>query len=374
MGEYFTDRAGEIRRIVASLKEPQAKLLVYGPRRMGKSSVLEASISRLQKRRIPALIADLSATTTVSDMATRILQAAAWQLRPTWENIVAELVKQLRVNVTVVAAAGSGHPTLTLDVSGRSAPLEDQRLTLGAALDAIDRLAAAKKRTVGIVLDEFQEIHRVGGEEAEWHLRGVIQRHKHVSYVMAGSRTSLILGMTEKNRAFFKLFELLPFGPIDEKHMERWIDSRMETHGLDPAGCGLRIIELARPRTRDIVQLARTAFEQGSAPGRLDARVIERAFERIVDIEGDLFLAEWERRTALQQNVLRAIAAGESKLFSEVVRDRYGLKGTSYVAAALETLLERDLVVKRDSRYTFDSPFMQRWVVRHALPDVGILK
>lgn len=374
MGEYFTDRAGEIRRIVASLKEPQAKLLVYGPRRMGKSSVLEASISRLQKRRIPALMADLSATTTVSDMATRILQAAAWQLRPTWENIVAELVKQLRVNVTVVAAAGSGHPTLTLDVSGRSAPLEDQRLTLGAALDAIDRLAAAKKRTVGIVLDEFQEIHRFGGEEAEWHLRGVIQRHKHVSYVMAGSRTSLILGMTEKNRAFFKLFELLPFGPIDEKHMERWIDSRMETHGLDPAGCGLRIIESARPRTRDIVQLARTAFEQGSAPGRLDARVIERAFERIVDIEGDLFLAEWERRTALQQNVLRAIAAGESKLFSEVVRDRYGLKGTSYVAAALETLLERDLVVKHDSRYTFDSPFMQRWVVRHALPDVGILK
>lgn len=224
------------------------------------------------------------------------------------------------------------------------------------------------------MLDEFQEIHRFGGEEAEWHLRGVIQRHKHVSYVMAGSRTSLILGMTEKNRAFFKLFELLPFGPIDEKHMERWIDSRMETHGLDPAGCGLRIIESARPRTRDIVQLARTAFEQGSAPGRLDARVIERAFERIVDIEGDLFLAEWERRTALQQNVLRAIAAGESKLFSEVVRDRYGLKGTSYVAAALETLLERDLVVKHDSRYTFDSPFMQRWVVRHALPDVGILK
>ena len=374
VGRYFTDRAAELKRIVAAMSEPQAKLLVYGPRRMGKSSALESAVARVRRKKRPAVLADLSATSTLADMASRILQAATRQLRPTWENVAAELVKHLRVGVKVVIDPATGRPTLVLDVASRGAPLEEQRLTLEGALDAIDRVAAARKRTVAVVLDEFQEIHRFGGEAAEWHLRGVIQRHKHVSYVLAGSKESLILGMTEKNRAFFKLFELLPFGPIDEDHMMRWIDSRLESHGVRPGRAGRRIVELARPRTRDIVQLARGSYQVGARKGRLGESDVERAFDLVVDAEEDLLRAEWERRTTLQQNVLRAIAAGEARLYSESARLRYGLRGSAYVASSLEALIEADLVVKLgEGEYEFDSPFMRRWVERTALRDVGIL-
>ncbi len=374
IGPYFTDRAAELKRIAAALSEPQAKLLVFGPRRMGKSSTLESAIRRLRRKSQPAILADLSATTTLADMATRILQSATRQLRATWKNVVGELVSQLRIGVSVGVDPGSGHQTLRLDVSRRSAPLDEQRLSLAEALDAIDRLASAKGRSIGVALDEFQEIHRFGGEEAEWHLRGVIQRHKHVSYVLAGSKESLIQAMIAENRAFYKLFELLPFGPIDEDHLARWIESRLETHGVRPNDLGGRIVALARPRTRDIVQLASAAFSVGAAAGELTEGDLERALDQVVDVEDDLLRSEWERRTALQQNVLRAIAAGEAKLFSEAVRERYGLRGTSYVASALEALIDVDLVVKREEGvYEFDSPFMRRWVVRQALPDVGIL-
>jgi hypothetical protein len=341
---------------------------------MGKSSALETAVQRARRKRQPAVMADMSATTVLADMATRILQAAARQLRPTWENVVGDLVNHLRVGVRVVYEAGSGNPTLILDVARRNAPLEEQRVTLAETLDAIDRLAEARKKTIAVVLDEFQEIHRFGGADAEWHLRGVIQKHKHVSYVLAGSKESLMLAMTEKNRAFFKLFELLPFGPIDEDHMARWIESRMETRGVDAGGMGKRIVELARPRTRDIVQLARAAFQVGAAAGKLVEGDAARALDLVVDVEGDLLRGEWDRRTALQQNVLRAIAAGEKKLYSEAARERYGLRGSSYVASALEALIDADLVVKRgEGLYGFDSPFMERWVERRALGDVGIL-
>ncbi len=374
VGEYFTDRAAELKRITAALSEPQAKLLLFGPRRMGKSSTLESAIRRLRRKSQPAILADLSATTTLADMATRILQGATRQLRTTWKNVVGELVSQLRIGVTVGVDPGSGHQTLRLDVSRRNAPLEEQRFSLAEALDAIERLAEAKGRTIGVALDEFQEIHRFGGEEAEWHLRGVIQRHKHVSYVLAGSKESLIQAMIAKNRAFYKLFELLPFGPIDEDHLARWIESRLETHGVRPNGLGGQIVALARPRTRDIVQLARAAFTVAAARGELTEGDLERALDQVVDVEDDLLRSEWERRTALQQNVLRAIAAGVSKLFSESARERYGLRGSSYVASALEAMIEADLVVKREEGvYEFDSPFMRRWVVRQALPDVGIM-
>lgn len=371
VGQFFTDRADEIRRIRAALTEPQAKLLVFGPRRMGKSSAIASAIEGPSGP--PVVLADLSSATTVTDVATRILQAATRQLRPFWENVVADLVRHLSISVTVVHDPAGGAPTLTLDVSRRELPLEDQRVTLGEALDAIERLALEKGKAIGIVLDEFQEIHRFGGEQAEWHLRGVIQAHRHVSYVMAGSRESLVLAMTRKNRAFYKMFELLRFGAIDEDHMRRWIESRMETHGVHASGLGRRIVQLARPRTQDIVQLARAAFSLGAPAGLLREPDIERALDQIVDEEHDLLRAEWDRLTGLQQNVLRAIAAGEQKLFSQAVRRRFGLKGTSYVATSLTALIERDLVVKNgEGVYAFDSPFMRRWVARHALPDLGI--
>ena len=360
---------------MAALSEPQTKLLIYGPRRMGKSSTIESAVLRLREMKRPAVVADLSTASTVADMASRILQAAAGQLRRTWENAVGDLVNHLRFGVSVVPDPNTGLPTLVLDLGRRNAPLRDQRVTLAAALDAIDRLAAEKDKPIGVVLDEFQEIHRFGGEEAEWHLRGVIQGHKHVSYVLAGSRESLIHQMTQKNRAFFKLFELLPFGPMDEDHVATWIESRLESHCVRPRGAGRRIVELARPRTRDIVQLARAGFRIGSWTGELTERDVELALDQVVDEEDDLLRADWDRRTALQQNVLRAIAAREEKLFSQAARERYGLRGTSYVAAALEALMNADVVVKRgESDYEFDSPFMRRWVSRHALPDVGILE
>ncbi len=374
IGRYFTDRASELRRITSALAEPQAKLLVYGPRRMGKTSAIESAARRVRRKGQPVVVADLSAATALADVASRILQAATRQLSASWKGVVADLVRHLRIRVSVLPDPATGQPTVVLDVAHRAAPLEEQQVTLAEALDAIDRLGREKRKTIGIVLDEFQEIHRFGGEDAEWHLRGVIQGQKHLSYVLAGSKSSLIQAMTQKNRAFYKLFELLRFGPIDEEHLARWIDSRLESHGVRPDGAGRRIVELARPRTRDIVQLARTAFQIGAPRGRLREVDVERALDRVVDEEDELIRSEWDRRTALQQNVLRAVAAREDKLFSEKTRERYGLRGSAYVASALEALIDADLVVKLgESDYEFDSPFMRRWVVRHALPDVGIL-
>jgi AAA+ ATPase superfamily predicted ATPase len=375
VGPYFTDRAAEVKRVAETLGERQAKLLVFGPRRMGKSSAIEAAVRRLRRNGQPVVVADLSTATALADVASRILQAAAGQLPASWKDVVGDLVKHLRVRVTVVPDPATGHATLVLDVGRRKAALEEQRLTLAEALDALDRLAAEKQSTIGVVLDEFQEIHRFGGEDAEWHLRGVMQGHQNVSYVLAGSKTSLIEAMVQKNRAFYKLFELLPFGPMDERHLARWIDSRMESHGVRPNGVGARIVELGRPRTRDIIQLARAVFQIGLPAGGVSPRDVERAFDRVVDEENEMLRAEWERRTALQQNVLRAIAAREGRLFSESARDRFGLRGSAYVASGLAALIDADLVVKREEgTYEFDSPFMRRWVARRALPDVGVLE
>ena len=170
-GAYFTDRAGELRRIMDVLRKPQGKLLVTGPRRMGKTSTLARAVERLSRDGDAALLADLSTATTTVDLANRVLAAATASLGRRWKDVVAELVGRIQLEVTLNPnRTGGALPSLSLRY--RTAPIEEQNATLGQVLDAIDDLAGKRGVTVGVVLDEFQEIARVdGGEAAEWHLR-----------------------------------------------------------------------------------------------------------------------------------------------------------------------------------------------------------
>ena len=67
-GEYFTNRTAEIKRMVNALTEPGCKLLVYGPRRMGKTSTILQAISRINEGGQHAFLADLSTASTAVDM------------------------------------------------------------------------------------------------------------------------------------------------------------------------------------------------------------------------------------------------------------------------------------------------------------------
>lgn len=59
---YFTDREAEVARIRRSLAAPQDHLLVYGPRRMGKTSILRVVQEELREEGQSVIMADLSSS------------------------------------------------------------------------------------------------------------------------------------------------------------------------------------------------------------------------------------------------------------------------------------------------------------------------
>ena len=373
-GEYFTDRADEVRRIAAALREPQAKLLVYGPRRMGKTSALLRAAERVRGRGGAVVYADLGTASTVADMGTRILQAASRELGRRWRDALASLASRIRPGVSLTMDPVTGVPVMTVEAGRREGSGEEQQRTLGDVLDAVDAMAGERGRTVGVILDEFQEIGTVGGEQAEWHLRGVLQRHEHVGYVLAGSKESLIHAMLGRDRAFYKLFELMHFGPMDGAHLGAWIEDRLEHAGVAVAGIGARVVAAAGPRTRDCLELARAAhLLGGSRP--VDAQALVRAaFDLVLREQDDSIRVQWNTLTALQQNLLRAVASGAEQLYSEATRGQFSLGATASVAAALEALVQKGLLERRNGGVTFDNPFTRGWVVVNGLPDVGMLR
>jgi hypothetical protein len=372
---YFTDRADELNRILKTLREPAAKLLVYGPRRMGKTSAIVRAIARHEETGGVAFLADISTASTLVDVANRILDAVGNVLGTRWQDTISALVARLGMSLTLTPDPITGLIVPSLDVNLRSATIEEQRNSLAKTLDSIDGLAGAKKTPIGIALDEFQEIQRFGGAEAEWHLRGIIQHHQNVSYILAGSQAHIIERMLDKGRAFYGLADQLPFGPIDEAHLSRWIDERMMASGVNAREIGRTIVVMAGPRTRDIVQVARQCFDNCRASGQATAADVVPAFDDVVAEQESLFQATWSGLTAQQQNVLRAIAANRDGLTTQATQKQFGLASSGSSTNTASALIDAGHVLKAPSRtgYAFESPFFRSWAEKETLKDLGRL-
>lgn len=372
-GEYFTDRADEVARIVKTFREPASKLLVYGPRRMGKTSAILRAIARHQKEGGVAFLADLSTASTLADAANRILEAAGQELGRRWKDSLQDLIRAIGIKVSLTPDTATGIIVPSLEVGLRSAPPDEQRESLSRTLDAIETLARERKATIGVALDEFQEIERLGGEASEWHLRGIIQRHQHVSYVLSGSESHVIERMLDKGRAFYGLADQMAFGPIEEAHLAAWIDDQMTRAGVKAASIGALIVERARPRTRDVVQVARQCFDRCTLTGVATPVDVERAIGDVVAEQEAPFRLVWSRLTPAQQNVLRAVAENREGLTTGDSIARYGFTSSGAASRAAGALVEQGILVKADAPagYAFDNLFFGLWVRQAALGDLG---
>lgn len=360
-GEFFTDRAREVSRVVRALRGP-SRLLVYGPRRMGKSSAIAMAAERVRAEGGLVVEADLSTASVLTDVTGRLLTSLHRAEEAAGEGGgVLELLKSLRLRFEIDPSSGA--PSVALEARERSTPPERQAETLEGVLDRLDERAAGTDRPVSVVLDEFQEVVRIGPERAAWWLRSVMQRHRHLSYVCAGSRQRLIERMLSRNGAFYEGFERLHVGPMDPDHLARWIDSRLQGAGVGGEGAGAAIVGAVGPRVQDVMGLARQTYYVAAARGSYEEGDVDRALDEVIEGDDAVFQARWNALTPLQQNVLRAVADGRTSLHAAAVRERFALGPPSSVSTALESL-EKQEVLAQDDGPRFDNPFFRRWVER----------
>ncbi len=374
-GNHFADREDEVARIARALRSPGSRLVVYGDRRLGKSSAVDRAAEVARKAKQKVVVATLATATDPADAAQQVVRGVREQIGRGWRATLDGIARRLQAGVELTPGVEGAPPGVRL-VFGLREPDRERRNLLWEALDAVNEQMEAEGSTLGIAIDEFQRIHEWGGEDAEWALKASLETHRQLAYVLAGSKRHLIEGMiTRKGRALWKQVDSMAFEAIDPPVLAEWIHQHAGRTGVSFSlgACDL-IVEVAGPRTRDVVQLARAAWDAASRMGSGDEGLVERAMETLVQEQGALFSAQWRSLHATDQRVLRALAAeADLAVQGTEALQRYRLGPKSTVSSAVARLVENEVLTRDDGgRYGFDDPFFRRWVQRFALADLGL--
>jgi hypothetical protein len=342
----FTDREEEVPRLVALMKRVRQRLLVFGRRRMGKTSLIRHAAV---EAKTPYVFVDLSIANDLTEVAKKLVAAVEVE-----ERLADKILRLLRNSVGKVVLKGG---QLALEADLRAAPKE----TLEQALAFLDDFAAATDQCLTICMDEFQDLRRLDGDRAEWHLRGIIQHHARLNFIFSGSDHRLLASMTEPNAAFFKQLEQMEVGPIDPKLLGDWVDQRVRRGGLAGRSFGAAVVAKAGPCTGDVIRLAKGVFEL-TAEGR-PGDIVAEAFDAIaLNYLAPEFEMIWRPLPPSQRLLLRAIAEGRRPFERATLAD-YSLT-VGGVGTAQNALYDRQILTRVAGEVVFDSPFFRRWVER----------
>jgi hypothetical protein len=340
----FTDREELLPRILAVLSRPKQRALVHGRRRVGKTSLIKHAAIAAKR---PFAFVDLSTANDLGEVARKLVGSFSVD-----EKLGTKLMALLRKYVERVSLNGG---KFALGANLRA----PGQATLESALTFLDDYALTTDQCLTVCMDEFQDLRRLGGDRAEWNLRGTIQHHERLSFVFSGSDHRLLQWMTEPNAAFFRQLELIEVGPIEPGLLAKWIDSRSHRGGLQGSGYGAGVVGLAGPCTGDIVRLAKQVFDLAATGRKGD--IVLQAFDAIaLEYLTPEFGTIWRPLPPTQRLLLRAIANGQAR-FAKATLEMYGLTSGS-VLTAQTALFDKQILTMGKDEVVFDSPFFKRWV------------
>lgn len=363
----FTDRADEVARVRRAIRERE-RLLVYGERRMGKTSILARAAHREEAEHDATVLwLDLWSLTSVADMLRAVLAAVPVRWAPLQR--LQLLLASADVRPQLAGDSTTGQSTLSLGWSVRDLTDDRARVLFRSTLLALDEVARGHPSPVSVVIDEFQQIESLTPQGGAY-LRSIAQETPALGYVLAGSMLSLIDSLTAPRGPFYSI-PRLDVGPIDSDLMAPWIEERMRDHGLGvPAGLGHVILTCAGSSTEARIKLARETFLLAQEGGKADEPTVRRAFASLVASMGSAYEAIWAKTPQTQRRALQMLANAEARPTSSSTLDAYGLASSAAFVRALDALRAQGLVTIHEP-VALGDPFFAAWIRERTFPPVA---
>ena len=356
-GGAFYDRR-EIKSSMLNVIDGCNNVVLYGPRRYGKSSLVAEIIEELSEKDVICVYMNMMEVASLSDFIigyTRLVTSKVSSIASVLKQF-AGAFKKIR---PVLGIDQEDKPELSLSFSVSKPGAGELR----EALDLPAKLYPKGSRMV-IVLDEFQEVAELGlGNEFERVMRSVIENHSDISYVFLGSKTHMMKRMFSKpSRPFYRSAQSFSLGlpPYDESR--DFLIARFESVGVElSASVAEKMVKLSGNVPYYLQALGSWVFRSVSERGgnAVEESDVDEGYMRMYEAEKDLCETRFRQMPESQRMVSRALAVEPIGIFSAEYRARHYLPTLSTVSTAVRRLTADSQIDSVDGVYRIIDPLFE---------------
>ncbi|CUU90014.1 ATPase [Campylobacter hyointestinalis subsp. hyointestinalis] len=354
--EHFCNRIDEMEELTSDIYAG-INVLIYAPRRFGKTSFVLKTMSNLNANDVKYIFLDFMYISTIDEFINRYFDLLAKSLEEPIDKVVKFFKNILNIKPNInVSFDLAGNPSFSLSMSddNRIKTLED---VLNIPLDF-----ANKGKRIVIIFDEFQEVESL---DLEAKIRSIVQHHSNkVSYVFMGSKKSLLSSMfLDKNRPFYKSVKHFTIKEIQKDAWKDFITAKFTSTNktIDQIYID-KIFEITKGFPYYTQQFAYELWNK--CDKQVDDEVFSATLKTIIEREEDLFALEWSNLTQNQKKALKIVLEkGGKMLYDEAMMTKYQLKLGSF-QVALKGLIQKDIIDKNAKEYYLSDPLFEFWV-RH---------
>lgn len=357
----FCNRVEELEQLT-SYAIDGTNVVLFSPRRFGKTSLVKRVQANLAKQGMLVLYADFFGVTSVDDVAGKIARSVYTFIQRN-ESLMKKALRILTTFRPVFKPAEDGSFSISIELARpnlHGIDLLDKTLEdLGVFMEQ------AGPGKIHIVFDEFQEITELKEKRIESTLRSHIQ-FQQSSYFFVGSRRRILLEMfNEKNRPLFQSAQLYELKRLPHDDLVGYLVAQFKKGGKP---CSEKNAQNISSISRQYPYYAqKLALNVYAVSGKVvQAKNITKALEIMIDNETYFYQATLQSLAPRQIALLRALAAEPSKtiLSNNYIR-KHDLGSIGGVQSAIKKLRQMDLVeVDTDSRYRTVDPIFSIWLQR----------
>jgi len=361
----FTDREEELAELGRDLENGQ-DVVVFAPRRYGKSSLVLRAAQRAVRSGGLVAYCDLMRTPTKEQFAAALARTIHEDLSSPADRTAeaaVRLFRGLRVEPSVELGS-DGTVRFAFHPTRRRAQIDE---TIERLLELPAEIATERKRRVVLVFDEFQEVVALDPHFPNL-MRAIFQLQPEVAHVYLGSKRHLIDRIfSDRNAAFWRSARRVELGPIPRRKFASFVKRRFSQSEREITREALdRLLDITRGHPYATQELAHFVWELVPEGRFAYEGDVEAALEQVLRSENNHFVTLWDDASRGQRLLLMALAEEPTRsIYGEDYRARHELPPNPSLQTALRGLVKKDVVARDENGdYSIVEPFLAEWLRR----------
>jgi AAA+ ATPase superfamily predicted ATPase len=358
--ENFIDR-NEDRAMLKQLLTSHINVMLISPRRWGKSSLVKRSMEELTSEKNDIKVCFIDAFSISSEaefyrtFASKVIECASTKFEKWAEdakNLLNGVIPQLVIKDQVT-------DFMAFDIKFK--PEEKDKLTI---LQLPETLAKKKGIKIIVCIDEFQQLSNLAEyKDMEGKMRSVWQQQEQTTYCLYGSKRHMMMDIfNNSNNPFYRFGQVVFLDKITKNNwMPFIIEGFRKTNKHISEDYASQICDIVECHSWYLQQLS--FFIWTKTEKEVTADDFNYGVKQLLNINTPMFQSDSNKLTPAQLELLRAIAAGETKFSSAEVNSKYNLGNPNTLAKNKRSLQEQDIIEKtKDNTFHFVDPIFKLWI------------